>query len=259
MRDNPGSTCYAPPSPHLDPWCSGPTCQPVTLEIAGSNPVGSAINPLFPTPRPPARTGRSLPASGPATPGRRCRLRALTHARWGALAHVLASALPWGRPGRSARCGRPIRSLCHNPARETGSYARRPRPAGAGHRVAGLGRSARIRRQSVAVGRSAASRRRPRPRVPAQRPRPSRRPAASPRRRPARPSRRPTPATRHRRRPDRAGRPASGPRSPPRRRRKSPPSWPGRARATRRSSWSRARPTRSSPRSASSGRPPRRA
>src|SRR3990172_6702645 len=27
-----------------DPWCSGPTCQPVTLEIAGSNPVGSAIN-----------------------------------------------------------------------------------------------------------------------------------------------------------------------------------------------------------------------
>jgi hypothetical protein len=27
----------------LDPWCSGPTCQPVTLEIAGSNPVGSAI------------------------------------------------------------------------------------------------------------------------------------------------------------------------------------------------------------------------
>ena len=31
------------PSPgHADPWCSGPTCQPVTLEIAGSNPVGSA-------------------------------------------------------------------------------------------------------------------------------------------------------------------------------------------------------------------------
>ena len=27
-----------------DPWCSGPTCQPVTLEIAGSNPVGSAID-----------------------------------------------------------------------------------------------------------------------------------------------------------------------------------------------------------------------
>ncbi len=26
----------------VDPWCSGPTCQPVTLEIAGSNPVGSA-------------------------------------------------------------------------------------------------------------------------------------------------------------------------------------------------------------------------
>ncbi len=55
--------CYHPP-PVADPWCSGPTCQPVTLEIAGSNPVGSAINlassrapsarpdgaPLFPRP-----------------------------------------------------------------------------------------------------------------------------------------------------------------------------------------------------------------
>ena len=40
--DKPGRLCYAPPSPQLDPWCSGPTCQPVTLEIAGSNPVGSA-------------------------------------------------------------------------------------------------------------------------------------------------------------------------------------------------------------------------
>ena len=36
--------CYHP-RPVVDPWCSGPTCQPVTLEIAGSNPVGSAINP----------------------------------------------------------------------------------------------------------------------------------------------------------------------------------------------------------------------
>ncbi len=42
-----------------DPWCSGPTCQPVTLEIAGSNPVGSAIDRITLTPRPPARTGRS--------------------------------------------------------------------------------------------------------------------------------------------------------------------------------------------------------
>jgi hypothetical protein len=42
--DNGGRLCYAPPSPQLDPWCSGPTCQPVTLEIAGSNPVGSAID-----------------------------------------------------------------------------------------------------------------------------------------------------------------------------------------------------------------------
>jgi hypothetical protein len=37
-----------------DPWCSGPTCQPVTLEIAGSNPVGSAIDasPYAPSARP---------------------------------------------------------------------------------------------------------------------------------------------------------------------------------------------------------------
>ena len=40
----------------LDPWCSGPTCQPVTLEIAGSNPVGSAINRIYLRPvRPPGR------------------------------------------------------------------------------------------------------------------------------------------------------------------------------------------------------------
>ncbi len=60
IADNRRRLCYSPASPQLDPWCSGPTCQPVTLEIAGSNPVGSA-NPLhFPTPRPPARTGRHL-------------------------------------------------------------------------------------------------------------------------------------------------------------------------------------------------------
>ena len=40
--DAPQITCYTPGSV-VDPWCSGPTCQPVTLEIAGSNPVGSAI------------------------------------------------------------------------------------------------------------------------------------------------------------------------------------------------------------------------
>jgi hypothetical protein len=27
----------------VEPWCSGLTCLPVTQEIAGSNPVGSAI------------------------------------------------------------------------------------------------------------------------------------------------------------------------------------------------------------------------
>src|SRR5688500_6671784 len=42
-----GTLCYAPPpSLPAGPWCSGPTCQPVTLEIAGSNPVGSAISTL---------------------------------------------------------------------------------------------------------------------------------------------------------------------------------------------------------------------
>ena len=52
--DKPGDLCYAPPSPQLDPWCSGPTCQPVTLEIAGSNPVGSATSafPYAPSARP---------------------------------------------------------------------------------------------------------------------------------------------------------------------------------------------------------------
>ena len=35
--------CYDLPA--VDPWCSGPTCLPVTQEIAGSNPVGSAIQP----------------------------------------------------------------------------------------------------------------------------------------------------------------------------------------------------------------------
>ena len=40
-----------------DPWCSGPTCQPVTLEIAGSNPVGSAIFEYTDAPSS-ARTGR---------------------------------------------------------------------------------------------------------------------------------------------------------------------------------------------------------
>jgi hypothetical protein len=32
------------------PWCSGQTCQPVTLEIAGSNPVGPAtsLQPMSP-------------------------------------------------------------------------------------------------------------------------------------------------------------------------------------------------------------------
>jgi hypothetical protein len=30
--------------PRKVPWCSGQTCGPVKAEIAGSNPVGTAIN-----------------------------------------------------------------------------------------------------------------------------------------------------------------------------------------------------------------------
>jgi hypothetical protein len=38
-----GLVCYtSPPVTPPGPWCSGQTCQPVTLEIAGSNPVGPA-------------------------------------------------------------------------------------------------------------------------------------------------------------------------------------------------------------------------
>ena len=89
--DNPDALCYAPPSPQLDPWCSGPTCQPVTLEIAGSNPVGSAITRISLRPvRPPGR-GVPLP------PGRAVR-------------------------GPSAARGR----LCQTPAGETSSASRSP-------------------------------------------------------------------------------------------------------------------------------------
>ena len=70
--DRGGRTCYSPASPQLDPWCSGPTCQPVTLEIAGSNPVGSAITRLFLRPvRPPGRgvlLARSMVIGWPGAP-----------------------------------------------------------------------------------------------------------------------------------------------------------------------------------------------
>ena len=46
-----------------DPWCSGPTCQPVTLEIAGSNPVGSAIM-RIPPDAPFARPNGASPRPG---------------------------------------------------------------------------------------------------------------------------------------------------------------------------------------------------
>jgi hypothetical protein len=52
-------------------WCSGLTCQPVTLEIAGSNPVEPAIS-FLPAPSPPGR-GSPLPhgrrlRTGPRAP-----------------------------------------------------------------------------------------------------------------------------------------------------------------------------------------------
>ena len=50
-------------------WCSGLTCQPVTLEIAGSNPVEPAIQiSHLLAPSPPGR-GSSLPALGTPMPG----------------------------------------------------------------------------------------------------------------------------------------------------------------------------------------------
>ena len=52
------TACYPPPSA-LGSWCSGLTCQPVTLEIAGSNPVEPAIA-LDSSSPVPARTGLFL-------------------------------------------------------------------------------------------------------------------------------------------------------------------------------------------------------
>ena len=58
-------------SRRTDPWCSGPTCQPVTLEIAGSNPVGSAIRSPLPD-APFARPNGASPRPGyPAAVGSR--------------------------------------------------------------------------------------------------------------------------------------------------------------------------------------------
>ena len=75
-----GTGCYDPP-PVVDPWCSGPTCQPVTLEIAGSNPVGSAIN-LVSSHAPSARPDGAffLPRGGWIQLGmaRACRLSPVT-------------------------------------------------------------------------------------------------------------------------------------------------------------------------------------
>ena len=58
-------SCYPPSA--ADPWCSGPTCQPVTLEIAGSNPVGSAISTAHLEPRPPPGRGSFVSAAPSAS------------------------------------------------------------------------------------------------------------------------------------------------------------------------------------------------
>ena len=97
-----------------DPWCSGPTCQPVTLEIAGSNPVGSAITSILLTPRPPARTGRSLPADGGNRPVRYPAARDRPRSRL--------------RPGRQAPRGTPVVA---RPGRRRRARPRRGRRLGA--------------------------------------------------------------------------------------------------------------------------------
>ena len=61
-----------------DPWCSGPTCQPVTLEIAGSNPVGSATYSNAPD-APFARPSGASPCLPPGT--------FVRHTRGGAFRH----------------------------------------------------------------------------------------------------------------------------------------------------------------------------
>jgi hypothetical protein len=94
-------------------WCSGLTCQPVTLEIAGSNPVEPAIS-FLPAPSPPGR-GSPLPH------GRRLR----TGPRAPAPAH---------RPPRTGPAYRPrAPALAHRPAARPASVSwrghRRARPA----------------------------------------------------------------------------------------------------------------------------------
>ena len=167
--DNPGCLCYAPPSPQLDPWCSGPTCQPVTLEIAGSNPVGSAILafPYAPSARP---DGAFLcPA--------RCRLRRPIRGTSVTLRPVTRRPVPvaLGLLLVAARGGARRR-----PARARGRRRGRPRSPG-----------------RLDVRRRSRDRRRRRRRRRAPRPAPS---ASAARRRPPQPTPAPPAAARRRRR-----------------------------------------------------------
>ena len=210
--DRPGCTCYAPPSPHMDPWCSGPTCQPVTLEIAGSNPVGSAINAFSyaPSARPDGAFS-ARPRRGWGT--------------WPARDEAPAS-----ERGSDA-------TLWYDPDRDPTPRPRRPRAAGHRDRRPGDGRRARVRAGPIVADRRPARGPVPRRhcRHPARRRRvPAPRPpgdgdtgAAGP---PA-----PRPRTRRRRTCRSSRSPSSGRRGRPRRSRRSRRSWPARALATTRS------------------------
>ena len=210
-----------------DPWCSGPTCQPVTLEIAGSNPVGSAItaSSYAPSARPdgafflpgraraapvdsrPGRPGRLPPVRRLPSDGHRPRRARRRRARSrSALGWARAAAEPVAADRRGRRAATSPRP----------SADRRRRPPRASHR----------RRIAVAGARRRASAATPAP------------PLAAPTSRSCRS-------------------PSSGRRRPAATATTSPRSSPGRDALRRPSSSSTPRRTRSSPRSASTGRPTR--
>ena len=190
---------YSPASPQLDPWCSGPTCQPVTLEIAGSNPVGSAITRFSLRPvRPP---GRGVPS----VRRRRSRRAAAMPPSGRSAGETPPARWSW-RPARRRRRGA-VSGGRARVRRASGSVAVAP---------AAVAVAAASAAAAIDAGRGDARRRR----------RPTRRPH----------HRRPPPAASRRGRRGRAGHPVplAGHRDRPRRR--SPTSSPARASATRRSS-----------------------
>ena len=235
-----------------DPWCSGPTCQPVTLEIAGSNPVGSAIHPASPY-APSARPdGASLFSC--------LRLTAVASGRrWvrGRCARATTGLARFARARRAPRHGASLRPPAARPFGLASFAAVKRLPlvtvlallavtvaisVGLGRRIAAAPRRRRAAAESPS-SRAASPR--------AGRPRPRRRP--QPRRRPSAPTATTAAA---RRRPDRAGDPVPDDRRADHERGGRGRRSPGRARPTTRSSSSTRTPTRSSPRSAPSGRPP---